>query len=71
MKGTIPTPFLEVKLSSSPGVRLMDFAWNPSQDFVGLFATCLSDGCVALWEVKDNLKILATLPSVASATCCE
>ena len=68
----MPEPFLDVRLSSVAGVTVSDLAWNPgAADFSSLLCTVMSDGAVGLWDVKDKLAIIASLPPTTKATCCE
>ena len=69
VKDATPAPFLEVKVTSSPEVKLHDLVWNPGSDFSTLFVTNTSDGAVSLWEVKDSLTVVASLPTSALAQC--
>ena len=64
-------PFLEVRLSTTPEVRLADLMWNPGDNFASLFASCLSDGSVGLWQVMDSVTVTARLPTTVQATCRE
>ncbi|XP_074655858.1 uncharacterized protein LOC141909341 [Tubulanus polymorphus] len=43
--------FTEVLLSSDAALTLQDFSWNPVH--AGMFSTCLSNGCLTLWNLKD------------------
>ena len=70
-QGAAPPPFLEVRLSTAAGATLVDFAWNPGADFGAMFASCLGDGSVRLWEVKDALVAVAQLPPTTRACCGE
>ena len=65
------SPFLEVRLSTAPDVRLSDLMWNPGEPYVSLFASCMSDGSVGLWTVKDSVTVTARLPATAQAACCK
>ncbi|XP_041368937.1 nuclear pore complex protein Nup214-like isoform X2 [Gigantopelta aegis] len=62
-----PLPFQKVKLNASPGSTLLDLAWNPGNPL--MLATCVSDGSVELFEIKENLNIVASLPVSTCATC--
>ena len=62
-------PFVEVRLSTTPEVRLTDLMWNPGDNFVSLFASCMSDGSVGLWQVIDSVTVTAKLPTTVQATC--
>ena len=65
-------PFLQVRLSTTPGVTVTDVAWNPGADLASMFCSVMSDGAVAMWEIGDKLGIVGSLPAdVAQATCCE
>ena len=63
-----PPPFQKVKLNASPGSTLLDLAWNPGNPL--MLATCVSDGGVELFEIKENLHMVASLPVSTCATCC-
>jgi len=66
----VSPPFYQVKLSSTADDCLMDLAWNPGPEFSSMFAACLSDGSVCLYEMKNTtLSILASLKGNAQATC--
>ena len=71
VQGSTPQPFKGVRLGTSSEVDLLDLSWNPGPDYPGILATCLSDGSVSLWEVTDNLKIVASLTPTTNATCCK
>ncbi len=47
-KGNRATPFSSVPLSKEPDVQLVNLVWNPA--LPSCFATCLSDGSMALWD---------------------
>lgn len=60
-------PFSSVRLGSQPGLALRDFVWNPVA--CNMFATCLSDGSVANYELSgEALKIMGTLPASVGGT---
>ena len=61
---------MEVKLSSEPNSHLTDLAWNPGQEFGSMFASVISDGGVGLWQIGNELNIIAKLPAATCATCC-
>jgi len=67
-KGSQPRPFAVVQLGL--GEDIVDCAWNPGQDFAGLFAVCLSKGGVQLLELRGSSVVqVASLPAGTAATC--
>ncbi|XP_022085278.1 nuclear pore complex protein Nup214-like [Acanthaster planci] len=55
------SPFAVATLSKESDCQLVNLLWNPSNPT--LFATCLSDGSMALWDCsEDNIRMLAQLP---------
>ncbi len=64
-------PFMDVRLSNTPGTEIADIAWNPGLDFAGLLISITSDGAIQMWNVTDQLTIVGSLPAKTNATCCE
>ncbi|XP_071802717.1 uncharacterized protein [Asterias amurensis] len=53
-RGSNASPFASVPLSKEPNMQLVNLAWNPVH--ASCFATCLSDGSMALWDSSgDNI----------------
>ncbi|CAG0889123.1 unnamed protein product, partial [Darwinula stevensoni] len=61
-----PQPFMEIRLVSDDMTRLADLQWNPVDH--DMFATCLEDGSVSLYQIKDTNFQLTSLPPALSAT---
>ncbi|XP_049775137.1 nuclear pore complex protein Nup214 isoform X2 [Schistocerca cancellata] len=57
----------EVRLSASLNTHILDLTWNPG--IPNIFATCLSDGTVGVYEFKTTGTDIKTLPSEAQAAC--
>ncbi|XP_033646601.1 nuclear pore complex protein Nup214-like isoform X2 [Asterias rubens] len=59
--GSNVSPFASVPLSKEPSMQLVNLAWNPVH--ASCFATCLSDGSMALWDSSgDNIARAFELP---------
>ena len=62
---------MEVRLSAAANVTVADLAWNPGADFASMLCSVMSDGAIGLWEIKDTLTILGSLPPTTMATSCK
>ena len=66
-----PEPFMEVRLSAAANVTVADLTWNPGADFASMLCSVMSDGAMGLWEIKESLTILGSLPPTTKATSCK
>ncbi|XP_078324262.1 uncharacterized protein LOC111123666 [Crassostrea virginica] len=60
-QGQTVEPFQKIRVST----EILDLSWNPTQP--NLLVICMSDGRAQLFEVTENLNIVASLPAVVSA----
>ena len=61
LQGQTVEPFQKIRVST----EILDLSWNPTQP--NLLVICMSDGRAQLFEVTENLNIVASLPAVVSA----
>nr|XP_023012697.1 nuclear pore complex protein Nup214 [Leptinotarsa decemlineata] len=57
----------ELRLSSTPGVTVLEVNWNPA--LPSIFTACKSDGTFGVYELKGNAIDINELPTAAETTC--
>ncbi|XP_022901853.2 nuclear pore complex protein Nup214 [Onthophagus taurus] len=57
----------EIRLSTTPGVNILDICWNPGVP--SMLAVCKDDGSLGLYNVKENGIEIKELPKTTGCTC--
>ncbi|KAL3283257.1 hypothetical protein HHI36_006405 [Cryptolaemus montrouzieri] len=57
----------EVRLSTTPGLKILDAGWHPTIDTI--FTECKADGTLGIYELKDKSVDVHRLPAESNASC--